>query len=198
MKSWKIFRTDSQSVRRPWQSTWRPRDWPSLVSTSSLLLTFWTFCPMETNQSRCKGGVACHTWELLLCTNLPQVARHLAKLFDSMDRLKFEQGEDGEPTKQALGMWSKDGEYVDFNKPCKCVGQVETWLNYLLDTMQATIRHEFIDAVVTYEEKPRDQWIFDPPAQVRGRHSCVCVYVHTCILYTYIYNVAICIDMCMI
>jgi len=95
-----------------------------------------------------------------------QVARHLAKLFDSMARLKFKQDEEGKPTKEALGMYSKDGEYVDFDKPCVCVGQVENWLNILLDTMQSTIRHEFTEAVVTYEEKPREQWIFDPPAQV--------------------------------
>ena len=34
--------------------------------------------------------------------------------------------------------------------------------------MQATIRHEFMEAVVTYEDKPREQWVFDPPAQVRN------------------------------
>ena len=83
-----------------------------------------------------------------------------------MARLKFQQDEEGKPTKEALGMYSKDGEYVDFDKPCVCVGQVENWLNILLDTMQSTIRHEFTEAVVTYEEKPREQWIFDPPAQV--------------------------------
>ena len=33
--------------------------------------------------------------------------------------------------------------------------------------MCATIRHCFTEAVVTYEEQPREQWIFDPPAQVR-------------------------------
>ena len=32
--------------------------------------------------------------------------------------------------------------------------------------MVATICHNFTEAVVTYEEKPREQWIFDPPAQV--------------------------------
>ena len=32
--------------------------------------------------------------------------------------------------------------------------------------MVATIRHNFTEAVVTYEDKPREQWIFDPPAQV--------------------------------
>ena len=40
------------------------------------------------------------------------------------------------------------------------------WLNRLLDTMQSTIRHEMTEAVVSYEEKPRDQWLFEPPAQV--------------------------------
>lgn len=43
---------------------------------------------------------------------------------------------------------------------------METWLNALLDRMVATIRHNFMEAVVTYEEKPREQWVFDPPAQV--------------------------------
>ena len=47
----------------------------------------------------------------------------MAKLFDSMAQLKFVE-EDGKPTDEALGMYSKDGEYVDFDKPCTCVGQV--------------------------------------------------------------------------
>ena len=47
--------------------------------------------------------------------------------------------------------------------------QVEAWLNKLLDTMQSTIRHEMTEAVISYEEKPRDQWLFDPPAQVRAK-----------------------------
>ncbi len=53
-----------------------------------------------------------------------QVARHLAKLFDSISQLKFMMDENNQPTKTALGMFSKDGEYVDFDKPCECVGQV--------------------------------------------------------------------------
>jgi dynein heavy chain len=50
----------------------------------------------------------------------------LAKLFDSMAKLKFKEDGDGNPTKEAVGMYSKDGEYVDFDEPCKCVGQVHT------------------------------------------------------------------------
>ena len=53
-----------------------------------------------------------------------QVARHLAKLFDSMAKLKFECDSKNEPTNTALGMWSKDGEYVTFDSPCECLGQV--------------------------------------------------------------------------
>lgn len=44
--------------------------------------------------------------------------------------------------------------------------QVEVWLNRVLDTMRATVRHEMTEAVSAYEEKPREQWLFDYPAQV--------------------------------
>lgn len=47
----------------------------------------------------------------------------MAKLFDSMAQLKFVE-KNGQPTDEATGMYSKDGEYVDFDKPCVCVGQV--------------------------------------------------------------------------
>ncbi len=45
------------------------------------------------------------------------------------------------------------------------------WLNRLLDTMQSTIRHEMTEAVISYEEKPRDQWLFEPPAQVSQKKN---------------------------
>uniref|UniRef100_A0A671R8K4 AAA+ ATPase domain-containing protein n=1 Tax=Sinocyclocheilus anshuiensis TaxID=1608454 RepID=A0A671R8K4_9TELE len=44
--------------------------------------------------------------------------------------------------------------------------QVEVWLNRVLDSMRATVRHEMTEAVAAYEEKPREQWLFDYPAQV--------------------------------
>lgn len=95
-----------------------------------------------------------------------QVARHLAKLFDSMAKLKFKQDDKGENTKEALVMFSKDGEECPFDNPCMCVGPVEDWLNKLLDTMKSTVRYQFTEAVVAYEEKPREQWLLDYPAQV--------------------------------
>lgn len=36
----------------------------------------------------------------------------------------------------------------------------------LLERHCATVRHEMTEAVTSYEEKPRDQWLFDFPAQV--------------------------------
>jgi hypothetical protein len=32
--------------------------------------------------------------------------------------------------------------------------------------MRASLRHYFSEAVLAYEEKPREQWLFDYPAQV--------------------------------
>ena len=44
--------------------------------------------------------------------------------------------------------------------------QVESWLNRVLERMCNTLRMKFGDAVQAYEEKPREQWLFDYPAQV--------------------------------
>ncbi|XP_069916320.1 dynein axonemal heavy chain 17 isoform X4 [Oryctolagus cuniculus] len=95
-----------------------------------------------------------------------EVSRHLSKLFDSLCKLKFRLDADEKPLKSGLGMYSKEDEYVDFDQECDLSGQVEVWLNRVLDRMCATLRHEIPEAVVTYEEKPREQWIFDYPAQV--------------------------------
>jgi len=44
--------------------------------------------------------------------------------------------------------------------------QVEVWLNRLEDTQRSTVKSQIQDAVVAYEEKARDLWLFDFPAQV--------------------------------
>ena len=89
----------------------------------------------------------------------------MTKLFDSMAKLKLREKK-GKTTNSAKAMVAKDGELVDFDRDCLCEGQVEVWLNRLMDTMRSTIRHYMTDAVAMYEEKPRDQWLFDYPAQV--------------------------------
>ncbi|KAG8446024.1 hypothetical protein GDO86_013774 [Hymenochirus boettgeri] len=99
-------------------------------------------------------------------TNPQLVMRHLSKLFDNMSKMKFQEDSNGSQSKMGLGMFSKEDEYVSFNEPCDCSGQVETWLNRVLDTMRATVRHEMTEAVTAYEDKAREQWLFDYPAQV--------------------------------
>ncbi|KAK2516914.1 hypothetical protein Q9233_013480 [Columba guinea] len=102
-------------------------------------------------------------------TNPQLVQRHLSKLFDSLARMKFQLDSEQKPTKVGLGMYSREEEYVSFSEPCDCSGQVEVWLSHVLDSMRATVRDEMTEAVMAYEEKPREQWLFDYPAQGGGR-----------------------------
>ncbi|XP_029423391.1 dynein heavy chain 11, axonemal [Nannospalax galili] len=94
-----------------------------------------------------------------------QVTRHLAKLFDSIADLQFEDNLDVS-VHRAIGMYSKEKEYVPFQAGCECIGHVETWLLQLEQTMQETVRQAITEAIAAYEEKPRELWIFDFPAQV--------------------------------
>uniref|UniRef100_G1PM87 AAA+ ATPase domain-containing protein n=1 Tax=Myotis lucifugus TaxID=59463 RepID=G1PM87_MYOLU len=94
-----------------------------------------------------------------------QVTRHLAKLFDSIADLQFADDSDV-CAHRAIGMFSKEKEYVPFQALCECRGHVETWLLQLEQTMQDTVRHSITEAIAAYEEKPRELWLFDFPAQV--------------------------------
>ncbi len=94
------------------------------------------------------------------------VVKHLTKLFDSIAKLNFVKNAEGKIEKCALGMIAKDGEYVEFNESADCNGPVEVWLNRVQDRMRSSLRLYMGDAVVAYEEKPREQWLFDYPAQV--------------------------------
>lgn len=55
--------------------------------------------------------------------------------------------------------------------------QVEVWLNRVLERMCATLQMEFGEGVQAYEEKPREQWLFDYPAQVSS-HTNLCVITY--------------------
>ncbi|KAL2078484.1 hypothetical protein ACEWY4_026169 [Coilia grayii] len=98
--------------------------------------------------------------------NPVEVSKHLSKLFDSLANLKFHVDDNGKPIKKAMGMYSHEHEYVNFDKDCDCSGQVEMWLNRVLERMVQTLREEFGEAVQAYEEKAREHWLFDYPAQI--------------------------------
>lgn len=90
------------------------------------------------------------------------VGKHLTKLYDSIKRLKYNAS-----SSMALGMFSKDhDEYVGFSAECNCAGKVEDWLNRVTDVMRYTLNRLFAQSIDAYEEKARDVWVFDWPAQV--------------------------------
>ncbi|XP_075248756.1 dynein beta chain, ciliary-like isoform X2 [Convolutriloba macropyga] len=94
--------------------------------------------------------------------NYPEkVAPHLSKLFDSLCNLEFADA----GKKSAKTMFANDGEQVDLDEHCDCSGQVEDWLNRVQDRMQETVRKQIGDATAAYEDQPREQWLFDWPAQ---------------------------------
>ncbi|XP_054638441.1 dynein axonemal heavy chain 11 isoform X2 [Dunckerocampus dactyliophorus] len=90
------------------------------------------------------------------------VTCHLSKLFDSMSDLEFSKNH----SKLVVGMYSKDKEYVPFQRECYCNGAVEAWLTSLEESMRESVRSRLSEAVSVYEERPREQWILDFPAQV--------------------------------
>ncbi len=101
--------------------------------------------------------------DILSNGNEPEkVMKHLTKLFDSMAALKM----DPSKAKTALAMQAKDGEWIDFPAPCDLNGQVEVWLNRLLDMQCRTVLYWLTDSVAAYEEKSRENWIMDFPAQI--------------------------------
>ena len=91
-----------------------------------------------------------------------------SKLFDSIARLELTEDKrsPGVKLKEAVAMYSKESEKVDFPSPCDLGGQVETWLNRLLDKMRETVRYCLSEAINAYEEKPREHWVQDYPAQI--------------------------------
>ena len=101
------------------------------------------------------------------------VAKHLIKLFDSLAKISLADG-DGtdhdEPTR-ANKMIAKDGEIVSLVEPVACVGQVEKWLDQLMSSMRGTLRNELRISIQEYDDTPREQWLFNYPAQVSLEHQ---------------------------
>ena len=98
------------------------------------------------------------------------VAKQLSKLFCSINNLTIPDAEAGK--KDATHMIALDGEIVEFRNQegagalCDCSGRVEEWLMTVQTIMQETLRWACKDALTAYEERPRDQWVFEWPAQV--------------------------------
>lgn len=68
--------------------------------------------------------------------------------------------------KEAVAMFSKESEKVDFPSTCDLSGQVEAWLNRVLEKMRETVRYCLAEAINAYEDKSREHWVQDYPAQI--------------------------------
>ncbi|CAF0866110.1 unnamed protein product, partial [Didymodactylos carnosus] len=105
--------------------------------------------------------------EFLSNGNEPERVMHLlTKLFDSLHKLDLREDNNSVKLKSAYAMYSDDGERIKFFNDCNLEGAVELWLARLLDFHCETIRLWLKVAVAAYEDKPREEWLFDHPAQI--------------------------------
>ncbi|KAG9396803.1 Dynein heavy chain and region D6 of dynein motor [Carpediemonas membranifera] len=95
-----------------------------------------------------------------------EVEVHLSKLFDSIKSLEWELDDEGQKTDTAVGMYSMENEYIPFAEPCLCQGQVEVWLNKLVEAMRETIRAQLASATEEYLAMDRVEWLLRHPAQI--------------------------------
>ncbi|KAL7677341.1 hypothetical protein ACOME3_003577 [Neoechinorhynchus agilis] len=68
--------------------------------------------------------------------------------------------------RETVGMYSDDGEYVQFQRTYTLDGQVEDWLNILLGAMREAVRYWLGRAVEDYLNIEREAWVLKYPAQV--------------------------------
>ena len=98
-------------------------------------------------------------------TNPQLILRHLSKCFDNVHNMSFLEDEKGNPSKNAISMWSGENENVAFKEPCICDGPVETWLGAVVDSMREALFVEFEASAPKYDEMPRVKWMFEQSAQ---------------------------------
>eukprot|EP00960_Hanusia_phi_P039486 753915-Hanusia_phi.AAC.17 len=104
-------------------------------------------------------------------SNPQLILKHLPKCFDNISTLEFKNDGDGHPTKDSIGMYSGEKEYVAFHAPFTCEGPVETWLFNLTVHTHECLKHILVEAVGVYEEKPKTEFVFDWCAMIAGTCS---------------------------
>eukprot|EP00605_Chrysophyceae_sp_TOSAG23-4_P001019 GSChrysophyteH1.ASY1.ANO1.1120.1 assembled CDS len=92
--------------------------------------------------------------------NLPKITPHVGSVFDGEEQVKLEEA----------AMISKDQETVPFTMMFEMHGAVENWLNDLVGYMQTTLREVLVNSIAdagAWElDRPREEWIFNVPAQI--------------------------------
>lgn len=129
-------------VKKLLLNTWRQRDLPFHVSTLFHLQTCWTSSPKGVAPERyiyvafpfifVFSICPVSSFHYCVCDEkitqcLLQVTVHLSKLFNSMSDLEFAKNEQLDNPKLAVGMYSKEKEYVPFQAECRCSGTVRLY-----------------------------------------------------------------------
>lgn len=83
-------------------------------------------------------------------TNLEVIQGHLKTCFDNIVRIDIEEIE-------IKAMNSNEKEQVEFKKPLKARGPVETWLMQLQDEMVATLSHLLKQGVADYDDEKKNK-----------------------------------------
>jgi len=84
-------------------------------------------------------------------TNLDIIQGHLKTCFDNIVRIEIEEGI------EIKAMHSNEKECVEFKKPLKARGPVETWLMQLQDEMVSTLTHLLKQGVAEYDDEKKNK-----------------------------------------
>lgn len=88
------------------------------------------------------------------------VQPHLKKLFDNIVKVRMAKGSSSGKF-EAFGMYSGDGEYIEFPRLVFCDGPVERWLCDIESMMRVTLHTEIkvTKAALRKMLSKRDKWI---------------------------------------
>lgn len=88
------------------------------------------------------------------------VQPHLKKLFDNIVKVKLQKGSISGKF-EVYGMFSADGEYIEFSNVVYCEGPVERWLCDIEAMMRVTLHNEIkvTRSALRKMFSKRDKWI---------------------------------------
>lgn len=129
--------------------------------------------------------------EILGNSKKPEAVQpHLKKLFDNINKLKLQKNSITNKM-EGMGMFSEDGEYMEFTKTIILEGSVEAWLLQVEDQMQATLRKEFKPCKTALKKmlNKRDKWLLtfcgqlcNACSQIQWTSDCTRALIHTKLL----------------
>ncbi|CAH6786111.1 Dnah2 [Phodopus roborovskii] len=100
--------------------------------------------------------------------NPEAVQPHLKKCFDNIKMLRIQKVGGSSSKWEAVGMFSGDGEYIDFLHPVLLEGPVESWLGDVERAMRMTLRDLLRNCRVALKKflNKRDKWVKEWAGQV--------------------------------